>query len=286
MIGVIDQVLEVLGGGIFREKGLPEYGRQDLGYSPGGALDLFSLSSGNILLGNDASAPGLEIVVPPRLRFRENCCFVFTGGRWEAVLTDSRGGDLQPVEHARVYQAHPGSVLEFRRRVYGFRTYLCWRKTPRRAGRIVGRRRGPFREVCRWLDAEGRIRVIPGPEYRCLSDPESFFETRWQISVDSSDMGLRLRSPRRFPGETGMISAPVNDGTIQLSPDGPVVLLRDRQTVGGYPRILNVISADLDLLAQYGPLEYLRFQPTNLQEAGEAARIKRRDLKRLHRRFR
>jgi allophanate hydrolase subunit 2 len=80
-----------------------------------------------------------------------------------------------------------------------------------------------------------------------------------------------------------MISAPVNDGTIQLAPSGPIVLLRNRQTVGGYPRILNTISADLDLLAQYGPLQSLRFRLVTMEEAWVIARTKKVDLDRLRR---
>jgi allophanate hydrolase subunit 2 len=276
---------DVLGHGLFWEKGAPLFGRQDLGHSPGGALDQFSLATGNILLDNEPSTPGLEIVLAPRLRFHEDACFVLTGGRLEALLVDGQGGDPQSVEHARVYRARAGSVLQFGLRRYGFRTYLCYRRSVGRCGSVVGRIRGKFSEVARWPDARGGIRVLPGPEYSCLSDPSSFFTIPWKISVDSNDMALRLLADRPLGGIRDMISAPVNDGTIQLAPSGPLVLLRSRQTVGGYPRVLNVISADLDLLAQYEPGQHLCFRRSSLEEARSAARVKKADLQRLSRRF-
>jgi allophanate hydrolase subunit 2 len=82
-----------------------------------------------------------------------------------------------------------------------------------------------------------------------------------------------------------MVSAPVNDGTVQLTPSGPIILLRQRQTVGGYPRVLNVISADVDLLGQYAPFQFLYFRLVSLKEAQHAARTKKEDLERLRKRF-
>ena len=64
-----------------------------------------------------------------------------------------------------------------------------------------------------------------------------------------------------------MISEAVADGTIQLTPKGPIVLLKHRQTVGGYPRVFNVISADIDLLGQYAPNQILRFSKVSLDHA-------------------
>ena len=75
-----------------------------------------------------------------------------------------------------------------------------------------------------------------------------------------------------------MISSVVADGTVQLTASGPYVLLRHRQTLGGYPRILNVISADVDLLAQLAPGQPVRFRMVEIEEARQAARLKHREL--------
>ena len=78
-----------------------------------------------------------------------------------------------------------------------------------------------------------------------------------------------------------MISGPVTDGTVQLTPKGPIILLRQRQTVGGYPRVFNVIDPDVDLLAQYRPDQTLQFRPIDFNEAQAIKAQYNRDLDRL-----
>ena len=99
-------------------------------------------------------------------------------------------------------------------------------------------------------------------------------------------MGLRLEGGAELQAETGsLISDAVADGTVQLTPKGPIILLKHRQTVGGYPRIYNVISADVDLLAQFAPGQSLRFRKVALVEAVAAALQKRAQLEALCRRY-
>jgi allophanate hydrolase subunit 2 len=285
-----NEVIEIAEGGIHRRSGGPEHGRQDLGYSSGGAQDRFSLATGNILLGHDTGTPALEIVAPAPIRFLRDCCFVLTGGAFSNVRLDAPRGS-RAVEHGEVVIAPSGAGLSFGERSYGFRTYLCFREAPKDWERIAGRRRGEFTDIARWPDAEGRIRVLPGPEYRVLREPALFFEVPWKTTADVSDMGLRLGGVDTVAGMAGgglesMISGPVNDGTIQLTPEGPIVLLRQRQTVGGYPRVLNVISADVDLLAQFGPYQSIRFCLISVEEAWKIASVRRDDIDRLRERYR
>ena len=71
-----------------------------------------------------------------------------------------------------------------------------------------------------------------------------------------------------------MISQPVTAGTVQVPPDGdPIVLMADRQSLGGYPRMANVIWTDLSVLAELGPGETFQFQEVSLHEA-EALRLR------------
>lgn len=319
-------LLETVGTGFFSWKGPPCYGSQDLGYSPGGVQDRFSFHTGQILLGTDTDTPwpALEMIHPPRLvRFRLDCCFVLTGGKVEAGLDRSgddrhRGseqdqGRSEPdalaaettVEQAVVYHAPAGSELRFRRRVYGFRTYLSCRPAPPDPGKLAGRSRGPYHRAARWPHPAGRIRVIAGPEITSLADPEAFLGIRWRTSGEMSDMGIRLEPARdtgvdgsdqpgsdRFNPDRAMqvreeqlISAPVCDGTIQMTPSGPIALLRERQTTGGYPRVAVVVGADVDMLVQMGPGRIFSFLPVTLEEALIIGRQWRDDLKRLGERF-
>ena len=286
--------VEPLGAGVFAWKGLPRYGRQDLGYTPDGAQDRCSFLSGNALLGNPPAQEALELVFPPdAVRFRVDCFFALTGGHLQADLATRlhNTDDLQPIDHATVYHAPAGSELRFGRRVYGFRTYLCVISAGDADASIAGRRRGSFESVFRWPHPEGLLRVMDGPEREFLVQPSRFLETPWRTTQDMSDMGIRLAvgggNGRPMPEVKSeqLISAPVCDGTIQMTPSGPIVLLRDRQTTGGYPRVFVVISADLDLVAQYAPGRIMRFTSVTSEEARRIAQQRRQELEILRERF-
>ena len=91
----------------------------------------------------------------------------------------------------------------------------------------------------------------------------------YRVAAASNRQGLRLEGPvLRVTQSRERISEPVAPGTVQLPPDGqPIVLLADAQTVGGYPRIGHVISADLPRLAQLRPGDTLRFQAIDAVQA-------------------
>jgi allophanate hydrolase subunit 2 len=262
---------------------MPAFGNQDLGVSPSGAMDLFSYATGNILLGNDANDPALEIIVPPVIRFTEDAWFVVTGAGWSRLTVE--GSNNADLHHAEVYRASAGDTLIFGEKRYGFRSYLCYKAVGETKGNgPEGRRRGDFRSVASWPDEEGRIRVVEGPEYPWLKNSDDFFTKSFRIGKDSNAMGLRLEAaetPLVLSMEREMISQAVSDGTVQLTQSGPVILLRDRQTLGGYPRIFNVISADLDILAQVGPFERIRFRKVTFDQALDALRRRQDDLDRI-----
>jgi allophanate hydrolase subunit 2 len=269
--------------GMARWVARPMFGQQDRGVSPGGALDLFSCESGNILLGQDIGEPALEIILPQDIRFTEDVWFVVTGAAWNGLTLS--GSPCETLCHAEVYRAFAGDVLRFGEKKYGFRSYLCVRAVGKTCGQgPEGRKRGNYDDVTTFRDKDGFIRVLEGPEYALLNNPEVFFKESFRVGLDSSAMGLRLETrgtALEFAMNKDMVSEAVSDGTVQLTPKGPVVLLRHRQTIGGYPRIFNVISADLDILAQVGPLELIRFRKVSMEEAVAALRSRQCDLLRL-----
>jgi allophanate hydrolase subunit 2 len=281
--------MTILGSGLIQTAGPPQYGRQDLGYSPGGAQDRFSWRSGNILLGNDHDTPAWEIVSPPRgIQFTETGWAVLTGG---AITGYIHPAGLTIVS-GRPFSVSPGSAVRFGKRRTGQRTYLCFRPDP--AGTktaILPIDRGPFAAIASWAPDYGTVRVLEGPEYSTIVEPQELFERPWKTTSQMSGMGIRLQ-PTDSPSAPGiitrplgsMISSPVCDGTVQLTPQGPIVLLRERQTVGGYPRILTVIDPDVDMLAQYGPDQLLRFIPITIEEAEEIAHRQHQDLENLKQR--
>ncbi len=275
-------MFETIGNGIFKRVGLPSFGRQDVGITPGGAMDCFALRSGNIVLGNPEGQEALELLFAPEIRFTEDVIFILTGANCQGSKLDG-----QPVEHGRVYLAQAGSTLRLgKKKIYGFRTYLCMKPSSAEDWRI-GYERGNFDDLCGWQDTDGCIRVIEGPEHRYLNDKQAFLDNYWKITWDTSEMGMRISSDQASLNVSleNMVSEAVANGTVQLTPKGPIILLKHRQTVGGYPRIYNVISADVDLLGQFQPDQLLHFKKISLNRARAINRQKERDLNKLKKRF-
>jgi biotin-dependent carboxylase-like uncharacterized protein len=126
------------------------------------------------------------------------------------------------------------------------------------------------------------IRIVAGQQWEALTDDAKaqFVSAAFRITPNSDRMGYRLEGPElelREPIE--MISEGVTFGTIQLPPDGnPIVLMADRQTTGGYPKIANVASVDLSLLAQMMPDQLLSFEIVSLDEAQRLYLARERDI--------
>ena len=116
-----------------------------------------------------------------------------------------------------------------------------------------------------------RIRFVAGRHWERLNSTVrgAFLGENFRVGTTSDRMGYRLEGVRLERHEYGDIaSEAVAFGTIQLPPDGnPIVLMADRQTIGGYPRVGEVASVDLPLLAQLKPGDTLRFERIALDEA-------------------
>jgi antagonist of KipI len=105
----------------------------------------------------------------------------------------------------------------------------------------------------------------------------------FRVSPRSNRMGYRLEGPplpRRHHDEP--ISEPLAFGALQVPPAGePILLMADRQTTGGYPKLANVISADLPLAGQLAPGDFIEFALCSRQEAAAALIARERPLLRL-----
>jgi antagonist of KipI len=113
------------------------------------------------------------------------------------------------------------------------------------------------------------VRVVRGAHLDSLSDGAVLFGSTFRISSSSDRMGYRLEGPTlalREPGE--LLSEGTTFGTVQLPPGGaPIILMADAQTTGGYPRVAEVASIDLPLVAQLKPGDRVRFRLISLDEA-------------------
>ena len=110
-----------------------------------------------------------------------------------------------------------------------------------------------------------------------------FREKFFQITNEADRMGYRLAaSPLETVNEESLISSGVSFGTIQLLPKGQlIILMADHQTTGGYPRIANVISTDLSVLAQKGPNDIIHFILTDLKSAESSLKEQQRTLRQI-----
>ncbi|WP_243409479.1 5-oxoprolinase subunit C family protein [Pontibacter virosus] len=120
-------------------------------------------------------------------------------------------------------------------------------------------------------DPNPTIRAIKGPEFELFSETsqEQIWSERFQVSAQSDRMGYRLQGVSlHLSEEAELISTAVTFGTVQVPPEGtPIVLMADHQTTGGYPRILQVVSVDLPILAQVVPGQTISFEEVSLEEA-------------------
>jgi biotin-dependent carboxylase-like uncharacterized protein len=108
------------------------------------------------------------------------------------------------------------------------------------------------------------LRVTPGPQAEWFSESSRrlFYSATYQVGEQSDRMGLRLegRPTPRLRGKA-MVTEGVSLGAVQVPPAGlPIILFVDQQTTGGYPKIANVIAADLHRLGQLRPRDEIRFE--------------------------
>lgn len=116
-----------------------------------------------------------------------------------------------------------------------------------------------------------KLRVIVDFEYDQFKEESRkvFFTKEYKVSNYADRMGYRVEGEvlNRIE-EKEILSSPVTFGTIQVPNGGqPIILMADRQTTGGYPRMGNIISVDLPLLAQLKPGDYVSFEKITLEEA-------------------
>jgi len=114
------------------------------------------------------------------------------------------------------------------------------------------------------------LRVVLGYQQQAFSNinKQVFFSSEYQVTESSDRMGFRLKGPAIKPTVDGILSEGICLGAIQVPADGqPIVLLNDRQTIGGYPKLGSVLSLDIGHLAQLLPGGKLRFEAISIEQA-------------------
>lgn len=129
------------------------------------------------------------------------------------------------------------------------------------------------------------IRFVNGRQYDDFteSSKDSFVKDCFKVSNQSDRMGYRISGPAlELKEKRELLSEAVTNGSIQVPPDGnPIILLADSQTTGGYPKIAQVITADISFIAQVKPGESIRFSKVSLSEAEQFYLQKEQKVKQL-----
>ena len=276
------------------------YGWQRFGVGPAGAMDRVALAMANVLVGNDPGAGGIEFTLAGG-RF-----WVIDG----PVRVATSGANLKidgvPVPALSSTSVAQHSVIEVLSARSGLYSYLAIAGgfdlvselgsqslhvrsaiggglgRPLTAGdrvaMLTSALTGDDLMAPRCIDArEGPIRVVLGPQDDYFSDRglRTFLSSAYAITAQADRMGLRLAGPTIEHSSKGynIVSDGIVTGSIQVPGAGePIVLLADRQTTGGYPKIATVISADLGRLAQMRPGTSVTFQSVTRGEAIAALR--------------
>jgi antagonist of KipI len=291
---------------------LGRFGNRRYGINPTGAMDPKAVRLINALLGNDEHEAVLEMHFPSaELEFKQPTSFAIGGANFNAEL------DGNKILNWHLHQAEQGSVLRFAEKVKGNRCYFSiaggfaidrWlgsasTNLAAKAGGFQGRRLwagdviearskelvdlkiGISRSLIPIYSAFPTVRILNGAEFDQLTAKSEIdlIHGRFKISRDSNRMGFRLTGEMlHLISQKELVSSAVCYGTIQLLPDGQLVMLMaGHQTSGGYPRIGHVISVDLPLIGQLGPGDGVGFHIVSIDEAESLSEDFERDLKML-----
>ena len=299
---------------------LGRIGYQRYGMPVCGAMDHYAMELANILVGNPRGEAVIEAtVLGPTLVFGETEVFAITGGDFGPTLNG------QPIETDRASLAEAGDTLALPMAKTGARAYIAFaggldleevmgsRSTFLKGG--VGGFQGRaitegdeigLRAPCEDLpDLEDRavpekllpplqdhvtVRFTYGPQDDLFSaaGKRTFAASEYTLSDKSDRMGFRLDGPavERAAGSDGnIISDGICFGAIQITNGQPIVMMADRQTTGGYPKLGCVISADLPLLAQLKAGDKVRFRPVSAATAQAVYRRQKKILDKLETRL-
>ena len=275
---------EILRPGLFScIQDMGRRGLREFGVPKSGSMDSASARLANVLLRNSSSAALLEITqTGPKMAFLGPTQIAICGAIMEPAINGSK------IRNNRVYKLHEGDVLSFGKMQEGCRAYLGIKngfKTPK----ILGSRSwyggiSPYARLEKSMKLKYKpfeaeeigvhaavkpddsifskeIVAFAGPEYEQLSsnEKERLQKGHFSAGMDNNRMGIQLQE--QFQNSLNpILTGPVLPGTVQLTPSGKlIVLMRDGQTTGGYPRVLQLSEAGINALAQKVPGEQFKF---------------------------
>jgi biotin-dependent carboxylase-like uncharacterized protein len=275
------------------------FGYQKIGLTTGGCMDEHASGWANKLLENNPSAPVLEITLGNlQLEAEVDTWIAVTGADQQFTINGTPRANWQS------HYVQAGDVLNFSWAREGMRTYLavlegfqvaeqfgsCSTVVREAVGGIEGRslQKGDFLN-CKACSQDRFVsgRSVPFnfiPDFSealvmdvvlgyqkddfSKSDIQLFFSSEYKVNQDSDRMGYRLDGEALNPNLQGIYSEGISFGAIQVPANGlPIILLKDRQTLGGYPKLGTVVSVDAFRLSQCRPGHSVTFREVSLNSA-------------------
>lgn len=267
-------MIKVLKTGLFntvQDQG--RYGYAKMGVPVSGALDAYAAELANILLNNQKSEAVIEITFGQgRFQFKEAAVFCLTGADFSPKLN----GDA--LEMNCLYQAQPRAILSFGKRSYGARTYLAVQGGVRTKAVLKSRsflngitqlrlQKGDELKILKQQEllktknsrvkeheehfTSSLLACYPGPEFDQLNNQQKQRLSKpFTISADNNRVGFRLNEVIENKLEP-ILTSSVLPGTVQLTPSGKlIVLMKDCQVSGGYPRVLQLSEYAIARISQ------------------------------------
>ncbi|USK58425.1 biotin-dependent carboxyltransferase family protein [Peribacillus asahii] len=296
-------------------------GFQKHGVIVSGAMDTYSLRIANLLVGNQEGEAALEVtLMGPTFKVEEDCVIAITGGDLSPIIDERTVPMWRPVyvkkgailrfgrckSGCRAYLSVAGGYAISE--VLGSKsTYLRGQMGGYKGRALQVDDVVPFNGHSTMLKHEWTegflaakwfvhakeflpsripvIRFLAGSQYEYFTNSSKlqFVKNLFKVSSQSDRMGYRISGPAlELQHKRDILSEAVSNGSIQVPPDGnPIILLADRQTTGGYPKIAQVITTDLSLIGQLKPGESIQFSQVTLKEAEQLYIQKEQKLKQL-----
>ena len=278
-------MIKVIKAGLYTTiQDLGRYGYREKGVPVSGVMDIASANLANMLLGNNNKDAVMEItIMGPQLKFTTTTCIVITGAKIDAKINSTA------IENNQVYDIAKGDILTFGSVKNGCRTYLAV-KNGFKTERVLGSRSQydtvterkslrngdeisflefPFSKISgsntrinsNWLE-KSILKVFKGPEFDLLNDAQKqqLLKTEFTISKDNNRMAYQLKE-NLLPHNHSILTSSTLPGTVQFTPKGKLmILMKDAQTTGGYPRVLQLSDEAICVLSQKRTGNTIRFE--------------------------
>ena len=260
------------------------FGYRNIGVPSSGYMDRESAQTANLIIDNPVNNPVIEAtLIGPTIKFEKSTFICITGSDFNPMLNESRISLYTPVK------VNKGDILKINNSSFGSRCYISI-KGDIKVDKVLGSKsyypqisdssiieKGDefkfetnnsepnYKLINQKFELNKNLKVFKGPEFNSLNKGSinKIIDQEFSIGINNR-MAYNLKEKIQA-GTSSIISSPVIPGTVQLTPSGQMIILhRDCQTTGGYPRILQLDEKSLNNLAQLRIGDKIKFEIVTL----------------------